>query len=141
MSYRRKSTFPYPSGRVMHIDPQQVRNTYSCTPIHLSHDVLFKRSQIRIHTCWDTFIMKKQIDLIQGQAYLENLNWWLGISMSVSIQKVIGKMYSKYKMYLTFFSVFNNREQFVTLLEKHIQIDIYGKCGTLKCTPPNVNIT
>ena len=91
MSYRRKNTFPYPSGRVMHIDPQQVRNTYSCTPIHLSHDVLFKRSQIRIHTCWDTFIMKKQIDLIQGQAFLENPNWWLGISMIVSIQRAIGK--------------------------------------------------
>ena len=35
MSYRRKSTFPYPVGRVMHIDPQQVRIHLVYTPLHL----------------------------------------------------------------------------------------------------------
>ena len=57
--------------------------------------------------------------------------------MTVSIQKVTGKCIQIHFC----FKIFNfyNREEYVSMLEKHIQIDIYGKCGTLKCTPKNVS--
>jgi hypothetical protein len=31
----------------------------------------------------------------------------------------------------------NNRQQYARELSKHISVDIYGKCGTLKCSSTN----
>eukprot|EP00093_Oithona_nana_P000257 00257.XXX_1007_1810_1 [CDS] Oithona nana genome sequencing. len=97
MSYRRKSTFPYPVGRVMHIDPQQVTdmNTYLLGYLHYGETNRPTRSII---------LRKRKL-----------VAWYVNDCINTE----------------------SHREEYVSMLEKHIQIDIYGKCGTLKCTPKN----